>query len=156
MNSPDKQSRNSKTSPSNHKSKKAIKSNSKSPSKLTKSPKKFQTPPKEFHPVPKIKKVPNEINKFSYIYSPRTTFSLQKEDEERLFNDLAIGFDPITIKIIKTQRESTRARGRRMGRTTHRQDSPKWPPPQCLILAIRRHRRRSWTRRRWRESRAQR
>ena len=102
MNSPDKQSRNSKTSPSNHKSKKAIKSNSKSPSKLTKSPKKFQTPPKEFHPVPKIKKVPNEINKFSYIYSPRTTFSLQKEDEERLFNDLAIGFDPITIKIIKT------------------------------------------------------
>ena len=39
--------------------------------------------------------------KFELIYSPRTTISNIKEKEERIFNDLKIGFDPYTIKIMK-------------------------------------------------------
>ena len=43
----------------------------------------------------------NEKEKFELIYSPRTTISIIKEKEEKLFNDLKIGFDPYTIKIMK-------------------------------------------------------
>ena len=39
--------------------------------------------------------------KFELIYSPRTTISIIKEKEEKIFNDLKIGFDPYTIKIMK-------------------------------------------------------
>ena len=38
---------------------------------------------------------------FELIYSPRTTYSLELEYDEVLFNDLTLNFDPITIKIIK-------------------------------------------------------
>ena len=51
---------------------------------------------KEKHP----KKRGNEIRKFENIYSPRTTFVMQQEEEEKLFQDLGGGFDPITIKIM--------------------------------------------------------
>ena len=44
----------------------------------------------------------NEIRKFENIYSPRTSFIIQQEKEEKLLQDLAKGFDPITIKIIKS------------------------------------------------------
>ena len=44
----------------------------------------------------------NEIRKFEYIYSPRTTFIMEQEKENKLLQDLAKGFDPITIKIIKS------------------------------------------------------
>ena len=47
-------------------------------------------------------KVPNEIRKYEYIYSPRTTFNKKKQYENKLFHELAIGFDPITIKILKS------------------------------------------------------
>ena len=47
-------------------------------------------------------KVPNEIRKYEYIYSPRTTFNKRKQYENKLFHELAIGFDPITIKILKS------------------------------------------------------
>ena len=50
---------------------------------------------------PKPKKIPNEINKFDYVYSPRSTFSHKQQTQDILFQDLAIGFDPITIKILK-------------------------------------------------------
>lgn len=50
----------------------------------------------------KIKRVGNEIRKYENIYSPRTTFVMSQEKEEKLFNDLAGGFDPITIKIMKS------------------------------------------------------
>ena len=73
---------------------------------------KIQTPEKEkkeekkivFQPVVEDKKirVPNEIRKYEYIYSPRTTFSKNKIYEDKLFHELSIGFDPITIKIIKS------------------------------------------------------
>ena len=49
-----------------------------------------------------IEKIPNEIRKFSLIYSPRTTFSKKKIDENKLYNELSVGFDPITIKILKS------------------------------------------------------
>ena len=39
--------------------------------------------------------------KFELIYSPRTTISNIKDKEEKIFNDLKIGFDPYTIKIMK-------------------------------------------------------
>ena len=78
--------------------------------------------PKEIHPFQKInkissnnltisnynnkkeksKKIGNEVKKFDYIYSPRTTFIFQKEEEEKLYQDLGVGFDPITIKIMKS------------------------------------------------------
>jgi len=38
---------------------------------------------------------------FELIYSPRTTYSIELEYDEILFNDLTLNFDPITIKIIK-------------------------------------------------------
>jgi len=43
----------------------------------------------------------NAKEKFELIYSPRTTISNIKENEEKIFNDLKIGFDPYTIKIMK-------------------------------------------------------
>ena len=43
----------------------------------------------------------NKDEKFEFIYSPRTTISNIREKEERIFNDLKIGFDPYTIKIMK-------------------------------------------------------
>ena len=48
------------------------------------------------------KKYYNEINKFEYIYSPRTTFINELTEEEKLFNDLGVCFDPVAIKIIKS------------------------------------------------------
>ena len=44
----------------------------------------------------------NEIRKFENIYSPRTTFVLNQEKEDNLYFDLGSGFDPITIKIMKS------------------------------------------------------
>ena len=49
-----------------------------------------------------IKRLGNEIRKFENIYSPRTTFVKKQENEEKLFHELCGGFDPITIKIMKT------------------------------------------------------
>ena len=49
-----------------------------------------------------IKRLGNEIRKFEYIYSPRTTFVMNQEKEEILFQQLGGGFDPITIKIMKS------------------------------------------------------
>ena len=49
-----------------------------------------------------IKRVGNEIHKYEYIYSPRTTFVMHQEKEEKLFHDLGGEFDPITIKIMKS------------------------------------------------------
>jgi hypothetical protein len=43
----------------------------------------------------------NENERFELIYSPRTTISIKKDKEEKIFNDLKIGFDPYTIKIMK-------------------------------------------------------
>ena len=77
--------------------------------------------PKEIHPFQEInkissnnitisnfknkkeeaKKIGNQVKKFDYIYSPRTTFIFQKE-EEKLYQDLGVGFDPISIKIMKS------------------------------------------------------
>ena len=47
-------------------------------------------------------KVMNEINKFEYIYSPRTTFIKEQQEEEKLYNDIGVSFDPVVIKIIKS------------------------------------------------------
>jgi len=47
-------------------------------------------------------KLPNEIRKIDLIYSPRTTFSKKKIEENKLFNELSMGFDPITIRILKS------------------------------------------------------
>ena len=57
-----------------------------------------------FDPLPEKRdeRVPNEIRKYDYIYSPRTTYSKSKILEDKLFRELSIGFDPITIKIIKS------------------------------------------------------
>ena len=44
----------------------------------------------------------NEIRKFDNIYSPRTSFIIQQENEEKLLQDLGKGFDPISIKIMKS------------------------------------------------------
>ena len=44
----------------------------------------------------------NEIRKFENIYSPRTSFVIQQEKEEKLLQDLGKGFDPISIKIMKS------------------------------------------------------
>ena len=44
----------------------------------------------------------NEIRKFENIYSPRTSFIIQQENEEKLLQDLGKGFDPISIKIMKS------------------------------------------------------
>ena len=52
--------------------------------------------------VKPIKLKGNEIRKFENIYSPRTTFIIQQESEEKLLQDLGKSFDPITIKIMKS------------------------------------------------------
>ena len=52
--------------------------------------------------VERKERVPNEIRKYEYIYSPRTTYSRNKLSEDKLFQELSIGFDPITIKIVKS------------------------------------------------------
>ena len=44
----------------------------------------------------------NEINKYEYIYSPRTTFIKEQTEEEKLYNDIGVSFDPVVIKIIKS------------------------------------------------------
>ena len=44
----------------------------------------------------------NEIRKFENIYSPRTSFILQQEKEDRLLQDLGKSFDPISLKIFKS------------------------------------------------------
>jgi hypothetical protein len=49
-----------------------------------------------------IEKDYNEINKFEYIYSPRTSFIKEQLQEDKLYNDLGVSFDPIAIKIIKS------------------------------------------------------
>ena len=44
----------------------------------------------------------NEINKYEYIYSPRTTFIKEQAEEDKLYNDIGVSFDPVVIKIIKS------------------------------------------------------
>ena len=44
----------------------------------------------------------NEINKIEFIYSPRTSFIKEKIEENKLYNDLGVSFDPVAIKIIKS------------------------------------------------------
>ena len=44
----------------------------------------------------------NEINKFEFIYSPRTTFIKEQAEEDKLYNDIGVSFDPVVIKIIKS------------------------------------------------------
>lgn len=87
---------------------KATSPDKRSPSKNLKGKSPRKSPKKKQHhsPLreePQIlkKKVPNEVSKFSYLYSPRTTFSNNKQAENLLFQDLSVGFDPVTIKIIK-------------------------------------------------------
>ena len=48
------------------------------------------------------KRIGNNVKDIEYIYSPRTSFVLQKDEEERLYHDLCIGFDPMTIKMLKS------------------------------------------------------
>ena len=50
----------------------------------------------------KPKRIGNNVKKIDYIYSPRTTYVLEKEEEEKLYHDLCIGFDPMTIKMLKS------------------------------------------------------
>ena len=47
------------------------------------------------------KTIGNNVKKLEYIYSPRTSFSFKKDEEEQLYHDLCIGFDPMTIKMMK-------------------------------------------------------
>ena len=49
----------------------------------------------------KPKTIGNNVKNIEYIYSPRTTFAFKKEEEEQLYHDLCVGFDPLTIKIMK-------------------------------------------------------
>ena len=49
-----------------------------------------------------IEKEYNEINKYEFIYSPRTSFIKEQNEENKLYNDLGVSFDPIAIKIIKS------------------------------------------------------
>ena len=44
----------------------------------------------------------NEINKYEFIYSPRTSFIKEQVSEDKLYNDLGVSFDPVAIKIIKS------------------------------------------------------
>jgi hypothetical protein len=44
----------------------------------------------------------NEINKIEFIYSPRTSFIKEQLEEDKLYNDLGVSFDPVAIKIIKS------------------------------------------------------
>ena len=41
------------------------------------------------------------IQKYSFIYSPRTNYNNDKERENKLFVELVKSFDPYTIKILK-------------------------------------------------------
>ena len=50
----------------------------------------------------KPKRIGNIVKNIEYIYSPRTSFILKKEEEEKLYHDLCIGFDPMTIKVLKS------------------------------------------------------
>ena len=50
----------------------------------------------------KPKRIGNNVKKIEYLYSPRTSYVLEKEKEEKLYHDLCIGFDPMTIKILKS------------------------------------------------------
>ena len=43
----------------------------------------------------------SKYEKYRLIYSPRTSISNVREREEKLFNDLGIGFEPSTIEIMK-------------------------------------------------------
>jgi len=43
----------------------------------------------------------NEEENFILLYSPRTEYSMKLEEEEKMYNELKLNFDPITIKIIK-------------------------------------------------------
>ena len=43
----------------------------------------------------------SKYEKYRLIYSPRTSISHMREREEKLFNDLGIGFEPSTIEIMK-------------------------------------------------------
>ena len=43
----------------------------------------------------------SKYDKYRLIYSPRTSISNMREREEKLFNDLGIGFEPATIEIMK-------------------------------------------------------
>ena len=47
------------------------------------------------------KKISNEIKKYDYIYSPRTTFLNERKEEEKLFRDLEVSLDPILLKIMR-------------------------------------------------------
>ena len=42
-----------------------------------------------------------KYEKYRLVYSPRTSISNMREREEKLFNDLGIGFEPATIEIMK-------------------------------------------------------
>lgn len=42
-----------------------------------------------------------ESQTFELLYSPRTTYSNELDDEEVYFTDLTLNFDPITIKLVK-------------------------------------------------------
>ena len=44
----------------------------------------------------------NKYDNYSLIYSPRTKLSMLKEEEDRLFKDLQLCFEPNTMLIIKT------------------------------------------------------
>ena len=49
----------------------------------------------------KPKTIGNNVKNIEYIYSPRTSFVFKKEEEEQLYHDLCVGFDPMTIKMMK-------------------------------------------------------
>ena len=59
-------------------------------------------PQREEKDEEETKKYYNEINKFEYIYSPRTSYINELLEEEKLFYDLGVCFDPVAIKIIKS------------------------------------------------------
>jgi len=42
-----------------------------------------------------------ESQVFELLYSPRTTYSNEMDNEEKYFTDLTLNFDPITIKLVK-------------------------------------------------------
>ena len=48
------------------------------------------------------KRIGNNVKKIEYLYSPRTSFILKQEQEDKLYHDLCTGFDPMSIKIIKS------------------------------------------------------
>ena len=95
------------------KSKKKKSKSKKKPKKKEKKKKSTSPPQKELNnskeelaPITiteeRRERIPNEIRKYEYIYSPRTTYSKKKILEDKLFQELSMGFDPITIKIIKS------------------------------------------------------